>query len=235
MSKAKEKILAAAQQCFLRNGVKGTSVQDIADTAQIARSSFYRHFRYIDDILVALAIGLWTQSLKHLAATISRGGNPVEKWRDFIVGMVNVTSANAGSDPLQAEDIILHVVRLFYRDREHALAKITDALAPIIDAAKTQRELRNDVESMRIAEWLLRQAWALSSLPMTSEWDRPELERYIETFVLPGLLHPDLLAHGAARTEVKLPQVEIKQLQSDIHKLSTVIERLEQRLNTSIN
>lgn len=214
-----DKILNAARQCFRERGVRQTSVLDIVAAAGIGRSTFYRQFRDIDDILVTLSARLFIERLPALAVVLSSPGLAAgRRWRDFLAAIVELGQDADADDPLRAEDIALHVTRLYYGAYPDKRQQVIDALVPLIDAAKTAAELRTDVASERIAEWILRQTWVLSSLPMASQWSRAELDDYIETFVLPSLMRRDDAAAGPA---------VMQRLESGIERLAAVADRLE--------
>ena len=50
---ARERILAAADELFYRQGVHPTGVDTIIDAAGVAKASFYRHFPSKDDLVTA--------------------------------------------------------------------------------------------------------------------------------------------------------------------------------------
>ena len=54
MLRTRAAILAAALRCVERQGVRRTTMSDIAGTAGVAKATLYNHFRTKDDVLVAL-------------------------------------------------------------------------------------------------------------------------------------------------------------------------------------
>lgn len=48
-----KRILAAAKQCYLRNGLNETGMREIAVQAGVARSTLYRYFPTRNDVLIA--------------------------------------------------------------------------------------------------------------------------------------------------------------------------------------
>ena len=67
-------ILAAAQRCISRNGVRGTTIRDICRAANLSPGAVYRYFPSKDEILVALATTRQRQIdsfFHHLAAGTS--------------------------------------------------------------------------------------------------------------------------------------------------------------------
>lgn len=53
---SEQAIIAAAQSCFERFGIKKTSMEDIAQEAGISRATMYRHFANKDAIVEAISI-----------------------------------------------------------------------------------------------------------------------------------------------------------------------------------
>lgn len=216
MSTTQEKILAAARQCLAARGVGQTSVLDIVAAAGISRTTFYRQFRDMDDILVTLAARLLTDRLHELARLLTQPALPAtERWRDFIAAVVRIRETEAGN-PLNADAEFHYVVRLFYGTYRDKLQQMVNSLEPLINAGKTAGELRTDVDSARIGEWLLRQSWALASLPMESHWPQDQLLEYITTFLLPALLRPNATDNTA-------------RLSKEIDRLERITARLETR------
>jgi AcrR family transcriptional regulator len=220
--------MAAARQCIFTHGVAGTSVQDISELAQVARSSFYRHFRDLDDVLVALAIGIWTEQLVTLTGEVQAIAGTRARWTHYVVRMVNSGAALQAQDNLFSEDHFVRLVRLFYRGPQRPIDALVAVMTPLLDSGQTSGELRTDVSAAELAVWLLRQSWALCSAPPFGGWQAEELARYIETFVLPSLLRPspdqvpDLLPAAAAG----------QPLQDQISELTEVIRQLHAQVQT---
>jgi AcrR family transcriptional regulator len=51
---ARERVLAAAERCIERHGIRKTTIEDIASEAGMSRPGVYRYFSDRDDLLVAL-------------------------------------------------------------------------------------------------------------------------------------------------------------------------------------
>jgi AcrR family transcriptional regulator len=50
---ARDRIVAAASDLFFRRGIRATGVDTLIERADVAKSTFYRHFRSKDDLIVA--------------------------------------------------------------------------------------------------------------------------------------------------------------------------------------
>src|SRR5271170_7460784 len=93
---ARERILAAAERCIYRHGVRKTTMDDIASEVGLSRPSVYRYFADRDDLLVEL-IARHARVLNDRARkSISRqSGLP-----DQIVEGVLYTADHGRRDPL---------------------------------------------------------------------------------------------------------------------------------------
>ena len=84
----RSQILDAARQSFVRSGVEGTTVDDIARTAGVAKGTVYLYYRSKDDILRQLLTedlaALFDQTMPGLSAA-----DPVDaKLRGFLRAMI---------------------------------------------------------------------------------------------------------------------------------------------------
>jgi len=55
----RQRLVDAARDLFLRNGTRGTSVDDIAKAAGTSRATFYAHFTDKQDVVREMARGMW--------------------------------------------------------------------------------------------------------------------------------------------------------------------------------
>jgi AcrR family transcriptional regulator len=55
----RQRLVDAARDLFLRNGTRGTSVDDIAKAAGTSRATFYAHFTDKQDVIREMARGMW--------------------------------------------------------------------------------------------------------------------------------------------------------------------------------
>lgn len=80
-------ILAAAQRCISRNGVRGTTIRDICRAANLSPGAVYRYFPSKDDILIALASSRQQQIdsfFHHLATSDAGGGDLFHRLADLV-------------------------------------------------------------------------------------------------------------------------------------------------------
>lgn len=80
----RERIVAAADELFYRQGFDRTSFADIADAVGLSRGNFYYHFKTKDQILDAVIEARLEKTGRVMTAWENEAGNPTERIRLFI-------------------------------------------------------------------------------------------------------------------------------------------------------
>jgi AcrR family transcriptional regulator len=211
MSKVRERILKAATD--LRAGLKSAQVQTICESAGVSRTSFYREFRNADDVVATLAIQHWTQSMASVVQT-ALALPPQERWIEFMYMLA--MRSNKQPTIINNENII-HVISLMYRDDGAHLDEIIEVMRPLIEKGQQEGTVRTDIGVAQIADWLLRQSWAQTSVPFVGGDVEQQYRQYVKLFILPALSTTN--------------QEPVKQVISEIDKLAQALERIEARLS----
>jgi AcrR family transcriptional regulator len=94
-SDARQRILAAALDCFLENGVRRTTVEQVRTRAEVSNGSFFHHFRGKEDLAEAVFLqGLERHQAELLAVLAADTG-----LRDGVEGVVHRHLAWVGANP----------------------------------------------------------------------------------------------------------------------------------------
>ncbi|NDK90878.1 TetR/AcrR family transcriptional regulator [Gordonia desulfuricans] len=80
---AREEILDAAAELFVRHGYSGTSTRMIADAVGVRQSSLYHHFKNKDDLLAALLETTVVGPLGHARALLHADGPALDRLLDL--------------------------------------------------------------------------------------------------------------------------------------------------------
>src|ERR1700753_4383625 len=93
---ARERILAAAERCIDRHGIRKTTMDDVANEVGLSRPSVYRYFADRDDLLIELIT-------RHARAVVVRARKSIarqSRLSDRIVESVLYTAEHARRHPL---------------------------------------------------------------------------------------------------------------------------------------
>lgn len=152
---ARARILQASRACYLRRGVGGTTVEDIAREANIHRTTVYTYFRNRDEVLA----GVLQAELRPLAAraeALMQGeGSFVDRLVETLAAAAQAIQASPLLSLLYASENVAVTMRVArtsaaLRERTHR------ALTGHVAAAVASGELRRDVPPEAIARWLMR-------------------------------------------------------------------------------
>jgi AcrR family transcriptional regulator len=149
---ARERILAAAERCIDRHGIRKTTMDDVACEVGLSRPSVYRYFADRDDLLIELIT-------RHARALLVRARKSVSRQSslpDQIVETVLYTADHARRDPLTRHVLDPDGTSLGKRmvtsgASERCRAEMWD---PILDAAVANNELPVGLPRSDIHLWL---------------------------------------------------------------------------------
>jgi AcrR family transcriptional regulator len=79
----RQRLVDAARELFVRNGTRGTSIDDIAKAAGTSRATFYAHFTDKQDVIREFARSMWETAFtlyKHFGALTEWNHKSVGGW-----------------------------------------------------------------------------------------------------------------------------------------------------------
>jgi AcrR family transcriptional regulator len=149
---ARERILAAAERCIDRHGIRKTTMDDVASEVGLSRPSVYRYFADRDDLLIELIT-------RHARALLDRARKSIARQSslpDQIVETVLYTAEHARRDPLTRHVIDPDGTSLGRRmiasgTTEMMRAEMWD---PILDTALANNELPPGLPRSEVHLWL---------------------------------------------------------------------------------
>ena len=149
---ARERILAAAERCIDRHGIRKTTMDDVACEVGLSRPSVYRYFADRDDLLIELIT-------RHARALVVRARKSISRQAslpDQIVQTVLYTAEHGRRDPLTRHCIDPDGTSLGRRmiasgTTEMMRAEMWD---PVLDAALANNELPPGLPRSDIHLWL---------------------------------------------------------------------------------
>jgi AcrR family transcriptional regulator len=184
-AKSYERIVRAAYRCFERDGIDGTSIEDIAREAGVTRPTVYRYFRSKVHIVDLIS----SEESRKVNAEVRRRLVRGQPFEDLVTDALVLVMRIAIDNP--------YVRRILSYKEFQTEADALDGdmhrlhrqwWGPLLEHAAERRELAADLDIDEILVWFtLTQRMLLMRLesgPMTDD----ELRRLIRRFVLEPLL-----------------------------------------------
>lgn len=176
-----ERITQAAIRCFVKKGISGTTMDDVADESGIARPNLYRYVQTRQDLVRLVVVqrsrvfiqkkfdaGVgWRQTLAHFLVHIVSNARA-----DEIISMVH---QQAPSDASALVESNLEMI--------HALDAV---LAPLLATARASGSLRNDLTEDEILKWINFQAMSLTKANVYVT--RKQLEWAVDELVIAAIV-----------------------------------------------
>lgn len=186
VDEARQLILEAAAQCFETLGMSRTRVEDIARAANVSRATVYRYFRDRDALVLGVLGELADGFLQELGARLS----PSASFDEHLVDGVAFAVRAVRQDPRLAllftpETATLTTGIPGAWDLLFARARLF--VSPLLETWRQDGQLRSDVDTDDVVEWILRVVLSLLAVPSAVERDDEHLRHFLATFLVASL------------------------------------------------
>jgi AcrR family transcriptional regulator len=183
---ARDRVVAAAEQCFAQYGVTKTTVEDVARLAGTSRASVYRYFPGgRDEIILAALLASAHEFVPQIPARLRTARSVGEAIVELIVSAVDWVR----SEPWRASLLAAPLSRtLSAADAAAPYAVCAAFIAPYFAAARDAGLVRAQVGLDDAVEFVVRVIHSLLVVPGHRDRDDAETRHYVRTFVLPALL-----------------------------------------------
>jgi AcrR family transcriptional regulator len=127
----RDRILDAARNLFLRNGLRGTTMEAIAREARIAKPTLYAHFPDKDAVFVAIVEQMLTAKIAAFEAGLNGDGSVEARVGAALAAEFAVIAATLVGSPHADELLAAHRqgAELFRRSDERVAARLEAELA----------------------------------------------------------------------------------------------------------
>lgn len=181
MASTRDRLVAATEACLQRDGIRRTTMTQIAEEAGVSRAGLYKHFpdkaSLVVEALAHIDGRFWTDAAAHVSAGCGIGAQVVAAVRF------------ARSQPPGAL-----LLRLKEEEPDAFAATVGEGLRamvpgmagfwrPYLEAARQAGEVRHDLDIDRAAEWVIRAVVSLVTMPP----DDDDTRRFVEDFLVPSL------------------------------------------------
>lgn len=185
---ARDILIEAAAQCFSRLGVNKTTIEDVANDANVSRATVYRYFKDRDDLVLGVMLRQAEGHLKRMRTEIAKASTPGQALTEFIV----LTARRSKIDP--------HIEMLFSTNlagfstrvagaSTALFSLITDFVRPVIEDAERDGLLRDGVTVDGAGEWTLRTILSMMSVDGPHGRSEKRIRELTETYFVPALFN----------------------------------------------
>jgi AcrR family transcriptional regulator len=191
-------LIDAAEACFERYGVAKTTMSHVAEEAGVSRTTLYKRFAVMEEVLQAVFIREFDRFEARLAGNLEPIDDPGERLVEIVVAIAENVPENAGLARLldgsrtRTENMALAAGRRALNDR--VIAMIGEPL----DGLESAGLLRMDVERGELIEWIRRVVNSLAVFPQPRSRSSAQRRRFVARFLLPSVT----VAHDLPPMEV---------------------------------
>ena len=149
----RERVVDVARRLFLEQGFDATTVEQIAEAADIAPATFFNHFQS-KNALLALLAGEVVGRISGLADQHLSGDGPI---REQFFGLAD----DAAQQIAETRDVARYVILALLRsnpnpdDATPYLGRIHEPLAAMVERGQASGEIRSDEDAAFLAEMVL--------------------------------------------------------------------------------
>ena len=181
------RILDAALDCYTRQGIGGTTLEDVARAAGVGRSTLYRYVDNRDDLLLQVVQRDAVQQQEEMSL-LTRYQD--DFGQSLVDNMIYVMGGRR-SRPINAllfgssDNSLIDRVGLSPGDF-HPMAEAL--MAPLFEKAQAQGQIREGVTLEQAAKWCTRVLLSLINYPEEFLEDEVALREFLQKFLVPSLV-----------------------------------------------
>ena len=149
----RDRIYQAAQALFLEYGFAATTVNQIAEAADVAQATFFNHFQSKAAMLGAMTEEVFAHLESLMSEVLSQAGTPQERIRRFAHRVADETLAVRGL----AKDVLLELHQIGVQSGDIAphLAGMREPFGRMLREGQQERTVRDDFDAEFLAEFVI--------------------------------------------------------------------------------
>jgi AcrR family transcriptional regulator len=184
---SRDRLLAAAERCLRRSGIRRTTVIEIAHEAGMSRAWLYKHFPDKASLIVAALARtdemFWADAHARIAAVRGIAAQVAEAVR---ISREHKPGALLLRLKEEEPAVYAETVGVGLREMMPGMAVFWH---PYLEAARSRGEVRPDLDIVRGGEWVMRTVLSLVTVPgdAVDADDPASVRRLVDEFLVPGL------------------------------------------------
>jgi AcrR family transcriptional regulator len=146
--RTKTEILDAAVKLFTEKGYDGTSVDDVAELADLAKGTIYYHFEGKEELLLGLSLRYQAEVAHRVEDRLKAGEDSLQVLRDILSEFATNTSQFPEVARSYYAIAFKHICHDDYKDDP---ATIPNIFTSILQCAQKQNTVRNDIDARELS------------------------------------------------------------------------------------
>jgi AcrR family transcriptional regulator len=179
-----ERVVAAALRCLAREGLRGTTVDDVASDAGVSRATLYRAFPGGRDTILATVVDV--ECARLFGAIAEAAGSARDLSTALAEGLVAAATWLSGHEVLERlmfDEPATLLTHLEFEQMDRTLAAVATRAGPLLE------RFVDPVLARRVAEWMARLAVSYLLFPSDEVdlCDPGSVDRLVRRYVVPGV------------------------------------------------
>jgi AcrR family transcriptional regulator len=187
MDALERSLVEAAERCFETHGVAKTTMSHVAEAAGVSRTTLYKRFAAMEELLQAVFINEFDRFEERLMHKLKPHLDPADRLIEIVVATAENVPDNAGIAQLlegprsRTEKMALAAGRRALNDRVEAMIREP------LNALACDGRLRGDVTQAELIEWIRRVVNSLAAFPQSARRSSDERRQFVARFLLPSV------------------------------------------------
>lgn len=149
----RERVYLVCRELFPKHGFEATTVEQIAEAADIAPATFFNHFGSKRGVLALMTSEVFTYVGSLIEAHLG-GERPIGRQ---LVGLARDAGEQIAENHHIARDVVLELVRMEARPEEPSpyLARLHQPVTAALEAGQMRGEVRSDLDAQFLSEMVV--------------------------------------------------------------------------------
>lgn len=182
-----ELIIDAAERCFADHGVAKTSMSQVAAEADVSRTTLYRRFTEIEDVLQAVFLREFDRFEARLNRRVVSLDDAADQLVEIVVSTAENVPENAGLVRLIEGQRTRAEARALAVGRAALNQRIESMIGGPLDELSATGRLSTSLDRAETIEWLRRIVLSLAVSPQPQQRTAQQRRDHVAGFLLPAL------------------------------------------------
>ncbi len=185
-SRARDRLLDAAESCFHRFGIAKTTVEDVAKEANVSRATVYRYFEGRDAIVSGVILRETERYLNRVRPRVESHADLGDALLEFVEVTLRAARRDETVGLLFTTDEGLDASGIL-REASVALFEMVERFLDPIFAERAD-QLRPGLDAGDASEWVLRAILGFLTVSGPTRRTQAGLDTFLRKLLLPGLV-----------------------------------------------